>query len=499
MRTSSKVIVMLTMVAMLLPAMVFAGGQQGAEGGEKPVPIRFMTSGDSGAPWIAGEQNDRIFQEINKRLGIKLRVDAYKQGQWEKVNVAVASGDIPDVVVNTFPSNAVYQWIDDGVLIPHNPYFDIMPSVKEMCEKEAWTAFDGNYYGYPHIGQKYKSNYSFIIRGDWLNAVGMEWPEDLDDFWAVCEAFVNNDPDGDGEDDTYAYSSNKPGTNFNFIMGAYGIPHFDYNVDANDNVIAWFEHPAWMEGMKYVKAMWEAGFIEPEFMLNDRQMKEDKWYNGKVGMIHNALFRHVNRMRVSLEKVDPDGILLFGDPPAGPNGDRGQQGRAKSALYTSITAGAKNPEKAAEFLEFIVDDGRDLLTLGIEGVHYTGSGNEIKYIEEERAKDNFASGGWAHPLAWGHVWWPLSANYLPLTEPNREDALLSVEIASRNFLDNLIDFVPTAQVELGAQVEDIYNEYFMNMMMGKIDLETGYEEMRQKWYDNGGEEIIAEAQKLYKQ
>jgi putative aldouronate transport system substrate-binding protein len=496
MRTSSKVIVLLTMLAMLLPVAVMAGGQQGAEG-EKPVPIRFMTSGDSAAPWITGEQNDRIFQEINQRLGIKLKVEAYKQGQYEKVNVAVASGDMPDLVVNRFPTNAVYQWIEDGVLIPLNDYFEYMPSVQAMCEKESWTGFDGKYYGYPFVTGKGTSNWCLVMRGDWLNNVGMEWPENLDDFWNVCEAFVNDDPDGNGQDDTYAFSNTKPGVDFNFLFGAYGLPHYDYNLDADGNVVAWFEHPAWMEGMKYAKAMWEAGFIEPEHMLNDRQMKEDKWYNGKVGIIYNALFRHVNRMRVSLAKVNPDAVMQFGDPPAGPNGDRAHGGWGKSAIYTGITAGSKRPDKAAEFLEFLVDDGRELLTLGIEGVHFTRSGDEITYIEEEREKDGFAKGGWAHPLAWGHVWWPLQAMYLPQTEPNREDALYSVEVASRNYIGNLIDYVPDAEVELGLQVEDIYNEYVINMLIGKIDLEAGYQEMRQKWYDNGGEQIIAEAQELY--
>lgn len=484
------------MLLLAATAAFAAGGQEGAATG-RPVPIRFLTSGDSGAPWISGDQNDRIFQEINERLGIDLRVDAYKQGQWEKVNVAIASGDMPDVVVNTFPSAAVYQWIDDGVLIPLNDYFDVMPSVQAMCEQESWTAFDGKYYGYPFVTGKGTTNWSFIIRGDWLDAVGMEWPETLDDYWQVMDAFVNEDPDGDGEADTFAFTNQKPGTDFNFIFGAYGLPHFDYNLDENGNVIAWFEHPAWMDGMRYAIAMWEAGFIEPEFMLNDRQMKEDKFYNGKVGSMYNALFRHVNRMRVSLEKVDPDGEMRFGDPPAGPEGHRAAGSWGKNAIYTGITAGSKNPEKAAEFLEFLVDDGRDLLTLGIEGVHYTKSGDTITYIEEERQKDNFASGGWAHPLAWGHVWWPLQAMYLPQTEPNREDALYSVEVASRNMNENLIDFVPDSEVDLGARLDDIYNEHFINILLGRTELTLGYAEMVDRWYAQGGEQVIAEAQELY--
>ena len=185
-----------------IAAVALASGDQdsGSEGG-KPVPIRFLTNGDSGAPWVTGAQDDRIFQEINDTLGIELKVDAYKQSQWEKVNVAIASGDMPDVVTNTFPSPAVYQWIRDGVLVPLNDYWQYMPTVKEKCESESWTAFDGKYYGYPFVTGKGTTNWSFIIRGDWLEAVGMEWPETLDDFWKLGEAFIEDDPDGNGKAD----------------------------------------------------------------------------------------------------------------------------------------------------------------------------------------------------------------------------------------------------------------------------------------------------------
>ena len=57
--------------------------------------------------------------------------------------------------------------------------------------------------------------------------------------------------------------------------------------------------------------------------------------------------------------------------------------------------------------------------------------------------------------------------------------------------------MPDSQVELGAQVDDVYNEYFLNMLMGRIDLESGYKEMVERWYANGGDKIIAEAQELY--
>ncbi len=475
---------------------LFAG--PASEQAGEAVPIRFLTSGDSGAPWITGEQNDRIFQEINRRLGIRLKVEAYKQSEWEKVNVAVASGDIPDLVVNEYPSAAVYQWIDDGILRPLDDYFKAMPGVKAMCEQESWTARKGKFYGYPFITQKGTSNWNLMARGDWMAKVGAKWPDTLDDFYALCKSFVTGDPDGNGKADTFAITGTK-GYDWAFVFFAYGLPHGDYNVDGRGRVIPWFEHPAWVDGMRYLRRMWADGMIDPEYFLNDRQMMEDKFFHGRAGMSYSALFRHVNRIRESLAKVNPRGTMVFGDPPKGPAGKRGGQVMNKKGIYTSITTKAKRPDKAAAFLEFLVKDGRDLLQLGIEGVHYTRQGDKITYIEAERAKDNFAGGGWAHVLAWGHVWWPLEYRYLPQTEPNREDALKSVEVASRNQVSNLIPLTPDKEVELGKILGDIYNEYFVNILTGKIDLDAGSREMFAKWRQQGGEQVLAEAQKLYEQ
>ncbi len=40
------------------------------------------------------------------------------------------------------------------------------------------------------------------IRQDWLDNLGLEVPRTWDEMAAVAEAFVTQDPDGNGEDDT---------------------------------------------------------------------------------------------------------------------------------------------------------------------------------------------------------------------------------------------------------------------------------------------------------
>lgn len=45
-----------------------------------------------------------------------------------------------------------------------------------------------------------------IIRQDWLDALGLEAPTNMDEFEAVIKAFTEDDPDGNGKKDTYGFA-----------------------------------------------------------------------------------------------------------------------------------------------------------------------------------------------------------------------------------------------------------------------------------------------------
>src|SRR5699024_5826111 len=96
-------------------------GDENASSGDKASPIKWLTTGDAGANAIV--ENDRIISAINEKLGIDLTVQVVPEGNIEKVNVAMASGDFPDIVTGSYGSAAAQQWIKDEVIIPLNPYF----------------------------------------------------------------------------------------------------------------------------------------------------------------------------------------------------------------------------------------------------------------------------------------------------------------------------------------------------------------------------------------
>ncbi|MEC0265966.1 extracellular solute-binding protein [Paenibacillus anseongense] len=465
----------------------------------QPTKLVFLTSGDAAAKSI--QPGDRIIAEINKRLGIDLEVRTVPEGGYEKISVAMASGDMPDVVTINYPSASVSQWISEGLLVPLNDYFPVMPTAKAKIEANfKGTAVDGKYYGYPFV-ELDRSNQALAYRADWLETLGLKPPETLDDFYQTMKAIATQDPDKNGKADTYGLTGVKStgfNSSFNFVFFAYGLPYSDWALDNGGKVIPIFEHPAFKQGVQYIHKLWSEKLIDPEFLLNDTQQREQKFYQSKVGFMAPALYRHVNRLETSLQKVNPNGKLGFMAPPAGPEGKRGLAQAPKSGLFTAITKSAKNPEKAAKFIEFMLSkEGRDLLELGIEGVHYTKQGDKITYNEEERAKDNFASNGWSHPLAWGSVVWPLTETYLPQTEPQADRAKQSVEIASKYMVPNLVSTTTPEEIERGSVINELANQYYLDMITGKKDIDSGLTELSKKWREQGGDKVLEAVNKAY--
>lgn len=470
----------------------------GDKNGDKPTKLVFLTTGDNAAMGI--KPGDRIVAEINKRLNIDLEVKFVPESGYEKINVAMATGDLPDVVTINYPSPSLNQWIDEGLLLPLNDYLSVMPTVKEKLEKNLkWTAVNNKYYGYPFIEER--ANTTMTFRADWLNTLGIKPPQTLDEFYQALKDITTKDPDKNGKNDTYGLTAQKnPGfnTSFNFIFYAYGMPHGDWVLDTNGKVVPIFEHPAFKQGVQFLRKLWDEKLIDPEFLLNDTQQREQKFYQGKVGFMVAPLFRHVNRLETSLQKINPEGKLGYSAPPAGPDGKRGMNSAPKNGLFTAVTKNAKNPEKAAKFIEFMLSkEGRSLLELGIEGVHYTKQGDKIAYNEDERAKDGFASNGWSHPLAWGSVVWPLTENYLPQTEPQADRAKESVDIATKNMVPNLINKTTPEEVEMSGVLGELLNQYYLEMITGKRDIDSGITELSKKWRDQGGAKVLDAVNKAY--
>lgn len=501
MKRLRALLVLAFVLFLALPNVMAAGrSQSGAASGG--VPIRWLTTGDSGAKPMV--QNDRIIAGINEKLGIRLTMDIVPDGNFEKINIAMASGDFPDIVTGQYGTSATQSWIDNGIVVALNPYFTANSSIKNWLENDyPWDAdAKGNFYGVPFITQYNRANALITTRSDWLAKVGLKYPATLDEFKALLSAYVKNDPDGNGRADTTGLTVTKSsGANspLDFVFFAYGRKYADYELDAQGNVIPFFEHESFIPGMTYIKDLWDNGLIDSEYMLNDGPKAEEKFYQGRAGVLIPALYRHVSRIEGNLQKISPNASIVFGTPPRGPSGSSGLAKQGKGGFFTSITKTGKNPDKAAAFINFMLSpEGNDYVRLGIEGTHFTRQNGKIVFNEAEREKDAFSANGWAHPIAWGNFYWPLESGYLPEGEPARDRALESIKLATDAQVPNLVKRQTDAEIRTGSLVNDVFQQHFSDMLTGKISIRDGAAALSKAWRAQGGDAILADVSAAYK-
>lgn len=217
-----------------------------------------------------------------EELGIKVVYDWIVKGDDEfnqKMNVSMAGGTLPDVMVVN--ATQMMQLIDAGLVQEMGDVFDAYAAdfTKEVMDQEGESPFlagqkDGVQYGIPVTNGSVDSVDLMWIRKDWLDQLGLEAPETMDEFMDMVDAFVNADFDGNGEKDTVGMGIS--GTSL--WGGGYGDLKGFFNAYGAYPTI-WVEKDGKLEyggiqeecrdALKTLHEMYEKGYLDVEFGVKD--------------------------------------------------------------------------------------------------------------------------------------------------------------------------------------------------------------------------------------
>lgn len=211
----------------------------------------------------------------------------------QKFSLAIASGDLPDVMMvdqQTFEKFKEQDLIADLTEV-YEKYAS--PTMKKVVESDGGLALqattsDGKLMG---VTTSYQSPVQMgYIRADWLKNFNLQAPTTIEEFEQVAEAFVKNDPDQNGKNDTYGISMNK-----NFLINAWGF-------DARGIFYAYKSYPGgWLKGddgklaagdiqpgtkdaLAKLQSWYSKGILDKEFALKDENKASEDIVAGKVGI-----------------------------------------------------------------------------------------------------------------------------------------------------------------------------------------------------------------------
>jgi len=354
----------------------------------EPVDITMWlqaTVTEAGPPpddWIA-------YDIIREKLGINLEyVIIPPAGDGEaKLNAAAAANDLPDFFQVTSTNRGgerdnLFNYYELGLVAPVDDMFAMMPErTKNHYNNQNLLdlmTFDGSVYGLPAPPTIPKRE-GFVIRQDWLNALGLEAPTTPEELLAVATAFTTQDPDGNGQNDTYGYGAfiEGPGVGrrFNPVFGAYGVLDLWNFVDATpDKFELNVRDPQYYEAMQVMVAMNEAGVVDPDWPTLSKDEFRARWKQGRFGIMWEDFAALSNKS--NYEPFDtnfPDGSWTPLPALTGPGGEAyygldDSQFNVFAVSQRAVDEGKK--EAIARLLEWIATDGYYLLGFGEEGVNF---------------------------------------------------------------------------------------------------------------------------------
>jgi putative aldouronate transport system substrate-binding protein len=423
--------------------------------------------------------------------------DAYQ----DTLNIIMASGDLPDLI-HTYDSTWVVKYINQKALQPLNKVIDQYGSeLKRLIPAEAWenVTVDGNIYAIPSVTEV-KGNELMYIRKDWLDKLQLDPPQTLEEYENVMRAFVEQDPDENGQDDTLGLIIQEKLERTAPFFGAFGISVGGGGSKWNE----WYKQkdnqlvnsvilPETKEALTMLANWYQEGLIDKEFALNKPANMNEKIANGKVGLFSAAWYETRGAMLTN-KTNDPKAEWIAIDFPIGPEGEFGTIGLGSVQSYSVVPVTSKNAESVIKFLNFVVGEGYQNLKLGFEDEIWSMDSGQLVTNFEEHNKHLYRST--IHQMA--------DVN----TTEVRQKRLDSLGMEFK-LIDNIerieevaiySDFLamPTpAMGKHGASLSMLIEETFTKMVMGTVSIEE-FDNFVEAWKEQGGDEITTEVNDWYK-
>ena len=370
--------------------------------GDGPVQMEWLVSQTSSEV----DDNAEVVKMIEERFNIDLKGFYVDPNNFqENLNVKFAGGEMPDVLVVGSPAELA-TYIEGGIIgeLPIETIREKAPNYTKVADEyddgSLWSTmvYEGKNYGVANPMDQQPM--AMFWRKDWLDKLGLDIPETLEEYEEVLTAFVNEDPDGNGKADTAGAAERI----FGAVFGAFGLrcvtgvgAGSGFTVEemqlGEDNVPFFpYIRPEAKEALTVLHDWYEKGIIDKEFITGENHGGyaglSHSFINGRIGLTSGqpyTYFTYSSDMKAEdnlgvcmreIVAVNPDAVVIPGPAPVGPEGKSGTESWGNIGRLTCLTTkGASDPRKVDAFLA-ILDayyadmDFAELANFGLENVHF---------------------------------------------------------------------------------------------------------------------------------
>ena len=230
-----------------------------------------------------GDYADEIMQDIQDYVGHDLDLTwVSNDALTEKNSLYMASPKTMPQIMSWggTVTGDVVSAANNGAFVDLNNYVwdeEKYPNLSQMAQSVADNlTVNGQLIAIPRT--RVVGRYGLSYRQDWAEKLGVELPDDgsatPDDVYAMLEAFTNEDPDGNGSNDTIGMEMTSYTGPFDIIQTWFGCGNGWAEVDGQ-LVPVWMQDE-YFEAVEYIKQIFENGLMPADFV--DRPT--DSWSDG---------------------------------------------------------------------------------------------------------------------------------------------------------------------------------------------------------------------------
>lgn len=474
-----------------------SGSNAAAPSGEaapQPVGISMMSPFYSAQPPTTDDSN-AAFKALQEKLGVKLDVTFIPGTTYnDKLNVMLASGNLPQVMVVLDNKNAaIINAVRSGAFWEIGPYIKDYPNLQKYWNDQIANniSVDGKIYGI--YRDRPLARKGVIFRQDWLDNLGLQQPEKVDDLYTIAKAFTLDDPDKNGKNDTFGLSLSDDNlmTDTTVVIET-AMGGFNQWGVKDGKVTPDFMTDEYMEALKLLRKMYEEKLLNQDFGAVKGTKLQDNINQGKAGLYISSI-DDANAKHSDLFKLNPQAKIDFVLGLEGPSGDKLPANSGYSGVFMFPKSSVKTEEDLKQILTYF-DKNMDpevlkLFAFGVEGVHYkTENGNPV-FTNEQLWKDQVDT------LS------QLRIAPSDLTFPTESDVMKKVKQLYKDNVPNAVPsviepFISPTNSEIGAELVKVINDARVKFIMGDID-EAGFAKATEEWRKQGGDKIIDEFTQAY--
>lgn len=353
------VAVMMTLTAM--PMLAVADG-------EKPtVSVAIFDRGN--VPADKGDyQNNWATEWIQQNAPVNVTFTAVPRWEtYQTYNLWLASGTSTDIIME-FQPQYVQEWSDEGMLTELGALIDEnAPTYRANTPEsvQAWGKYNGGEYAM--VDERNESgivNHMVYIRKDWLDKLGLAMPTSMDELMEVIRAFTEDDPDGNGENDTWGWSLALCGQSI--IQNMMGV-HGSEWTQQDGEFISGYCSNAMLEAYKFIEQIYDNGYCDKEYLSDTNGTNAySQFATGKLGIIACGSGYIVTEIWETLMGNEPDAVVV---PMPSPT-EYGYYQERECSLLNCVPTTCANPAAAVQYMDWMLKEGWQKVMYGDEGVDF---------------------------------------------------------------------------------------------------------------------------------